>query len=702
MRYVLLWWALLEVLGLISLPLTFRLFSPANAHGYPFAKVFTLLVATYVSWIASHLLGVPFHIALPGTLGLLVLASAWRVIVDREAMSAWLRAGGAGMVLRHNLLWTAGFLFFAWQRSMAPDIFGAEKYMDFAFLNSLLRSDTFPPADPWMSGGSINYYYFGYLAYSNLIRLSGIPSHVAYNLCVATVGGLGFAEFAALGYRLTERWFFAALSGALTMVAGNLDGFLQWLERGSLTPMDYWRSSRVVAKGDTINEFPFFSTIHGDLHPHFMVLPVTGLLFGLLLDRHLFPRRTDDSPAPWLGLGLIGFVLGAMVCISTWELPVGALLVFLMLGRDLPLWPLVSKARLRLAAEVAGILVLAFVLFLPFYLNFQAPAGNGIGAKLARTSLLEFLIVFGQFLFPLVLLAVFEARRLVNTSSEGRHMLMALALLLIFLAAAAGNAVIPLLLLTGAGLLALNYRVDDDSWRAPLNLAIVGLIALLVCEVVFVRDSYGEKLYRMNTVFKLYFQAWLLLALAAPWALATLINREWNWGPAPKVVAALGGLLLVAACAYPVGLTLTRQNSPWPLALDGTAYLEREHPDDFAAIVWLRNNVQGQPVLLEASGDPYSYYARFASNTGLPTVMGWANHEGLWRGHDQIVEARKRDVKQIYAAPTLEAAAPLLDRYAVKYILVGDLERHDFKQGLPKFDELKVAFRQGQTTVYER
>src|SRR5215510_5808069 len=109
--------------------------------------------------------------------------------------------------------------------------------MDFAFLNSLLRGDAFPPADTWMSGQTINYYYFGYLAYSNLIRLSGIPSHIAYNLCVATVGGLGFGEFAAIGYRLTGRWFFAGLSGALTMVVGNLDGFLQWMERGSLTPM---------------------------------------------------------------------------------------------------------------------------------------------------------------------------------------------------------------------------------------------------------------------------------------------------------------------------------------------------------------------------------------------------------------------------------------------------------------------------------
>jgi len=705
MRHIVLWWALLEVLGLISLPLVFRLFSPLSAHGYPFAKIVTLLVATWLSWMLGSLLGVPYPGALFLAFALLVALSAWRAWAEREALAAWLRGGGAAAVGRHALLWTAGFLFFAWQRAMAPDIFGAEKYMDFAFLNGLLRNQAFPPADPWMSGDTINYYYFGYLAYSNLIRLSGIPSHIAYNLCVATVGGLGFAEFAALGYRLTGRWVHGALAGLLTMVLGNLDGFVQWIERGRLTPMDYWRSSRVVADGDTINEFPFFSTIHGDLHPHFMVLPVTGLLLALLLDRAAFPRRDDGAAVPWAGLAAVAFVLGAMVCISTWELPVGALLVFLLLGRDLPLVPLLGRARLRLAVEVAAVLVASFVLFLPFYLHFDAPTSGGIGFRLARTSLGEFLTVFGHLLFPLALLALFEARRLVNTSAEGRHMLVALAVLLIGLAAAAGNAVIPLLLLIGAGMLALHYGSDDDEWRAPIDVALVALVALLACELVFVRDSYGDKLYRMNTVFKLYFQAWLLLSIAAPWALAGLVGRRWAWAPAPKLVAGMGSLLLIAAAAYPAGMIATRQGSPWPLTLDGTAYLEREHPDDFAAIRWLRENVEGMPVVLEASGDPYSYYARFASNTGLPTVMGWANHEGLWRGHDQRVEARKRDVRLAYAAPTLEAATPILDRYGVKYVIVGDLERQDFRQSpasLEKFDALKVAFRQGQTVVYER
>jgi len=152
------------------------------------------------------------------------------------------------------------------------------------------------------------------------------------------------------------------------------------------------------------------------------------------------------------------------------------------------------------------------------------------------------------------------------------------------------------------------------------------------------------------------------------------------------------------------GITATRLHGRTvPSTLDGTAYLEREHPDDFAAIKWMRETLTGLPVVLEATGDPYSYYARFSSNSGLPTVMGWANHEGLWRNNDRDVAQRRTDVMRIYNAPTLADVATLLDRYQVKYVVVGELEQKEYQAaGLAKFAQLKVAFARGGTTVYQR
>ncbi len=706
MRHLVLWWLLVEALGFLSLPLVFRLFSREQAHGYPFSKVLTLLWITYLSWLCSYARVLPLHAGLPAAIGVLAVLAGWRAWKDREALSSWWLEGGWRAVVLLDAFWSAAFLFFAWQRSLAPEIFGAEKYMDFAFLNTLTRTEYFPPEDPWMAGEALNYYYFGYLVFADLVRISGIPSHIAYNLCIATIGGVGFAEFAALGWRLAGRMPFGLLSGACAMLLGNLDGFLQVLEKRSLTPMDYWRSSRVVARGDTINEFPFFSTIHGDLHPHFMVLPVTGLFLGILLDRALFPRRDEvriDTFARAVPLAFAGFALATMVVISPWELPVGTLLLFLLLGRHLPLWPPLTWERIQLLLQVAAVLVASYLLFSPFYLHFTAPTGGGVGFRVARTSLAEFLTVFGHLLFPLGVLAILEGRRIFSATAELRHLVMAVAALAMAAAAVAGNAVLPLLALLGAALVAVTHTAQEHEWRTPLTLAFVALVALLACELVFLRDSYGEKLYRMNTVFKLYFQAWLLLSLAAPWALAVLLRRPWSWAGAPRVLLASAAALGIAACAYPLGVTATRLQYARAHTLDGTEYIAREHPDDFAAIEFLRRSVQGLPVVLEATGDPYSYYARFASNTGLPTVLGWANHEGLWRGDHRAVDERRRHIQLIYSATSLDDASALLERYRVRYIVVGELERKDHPgAGLAKFAALREVFRSGNTAVYER
>ena len=167
----------------------------------------------------------------------------------------------------------------------------------------------------------------------------------------------------------------------------------------------------------------------------------------------------------------------------------------------------------------------------------------------------------------------------------------------------------------------------------------------------------------------------------------------------PRVLTAATALLVAMSTCYPLGITLDRMGSPWK-TLDGNAYLRREHPGDFAAIEWLREHVDAPTVVLEATGNPYSYFARFSANTGLPTVLGWANHEGLWRGHDRAVFARRDDIARIYNGTTLAEVAPLLARYDVRYIAVGDLEREQHAAGLAKFRSLPVAFQGDGTVIY--
>jgi YYY domain-containing protein len=707
---IILWWGVFEGLGLLAFPLCFGMFSRAAGHGYAFSKIAALLLITYVSWLGGYV--IPMPLAVGGTLAALAaggLAAGW---MQRSAIRAWFRAGGSKAVLRYDLLWTAGFLFFAWHRAMSPDVFGAEKFMDFAFLNTLSRTDGMPPPDPWMSGKMFNYYYFGYLMFADLLRIVPLPAYVSYNLCVASIGGLAFSQTAAIVLHLTGRLGLAMLGGAISVVLGNLDGFLQLLERGRLTGMDVWRSSRVVGRfldptgrdATTINEFPFFSTIHGDLHPHFMVFPVSILLIGILLDEKLFPSTEASQPRgayrPWLPYLIVSFVFGAMIAISNWELPIGALLIAVLAGRWQPLLPLFSKARLMLVARVAAVLLAArYVWFLPSYLAIDlAPAG--VGARLAQSSLAEFLTVFGLLLFPPALLVGIRAITSVPGGAEMRHLLLAAAALAAIVAAMAGNAVLPLLAVLFAATVWVAYAHAEPDERGGYLLVAVAVAALLACEVVYIKDAYGERLYRMNTVFKLYFEAWTILAIAGPWAIDRLLVITWPWPILRQVFTGTLAALIAASACYPVGVTLDRWGvRRW--TLNGNAYLEQEHPDDFAAITWLRRNVTGTPVILEASGNPYSYFARFSSNTGLPTVMGWANHEGLWRTHESEVGLRNSLVQKIYSAPTLEEVQPLLHEYQVRYVIVGEIERKLYPaSGLQKFAGLEKVFEAGRAVIY--
>lgn len=705
MGSLLLWWLVLEGLGLIALPLTFRLFSARADHGYVFGKIIGLVLISYVAWLLGFA-RVPFAAALWAAVILFAALNAVLAWRDRTALKTWRQGSMLRTVLIHDALWTIGFLFFAWQRSLWPHIVDQEKYMDFAFFNTLQRTAVMPPQDPWMSGLPFNYYYFGYLIFANLARLVGLPSPLAYNLCVATIGGLTFAQLAAVGLTLTRRLPLALLTGAMGIVLGNLDGILQLIETGALTGFNYFRSSRIVGGDSTINEFPFFTAIHGDLHPHYLVLPVQILLLGLLLDPERFRRAGErgferfGDLRPYLP---VTFVLATMVAISIWELPVGAMMTFLLMQRHLPMRPLLSWPRLRLALVVGLMVVAAYVLYLPFYLHFAAPP-SGVGFKFATTSLREFLIVFGALLAPLAFFLTADVRPKLSLGPELRQLLAAAMVLVLLLAYLAGNAVFVLLVALLAAALVSIFGTSDSERRAPVLLGLGATIALLACELVYLRDPYGEKLYRMNTVFKLYLQAWMLLAIAAPWCMLQLARPKWLPRAARRVALVTVGCLVLAAGTYPIGVTTTRIGHAMTAStLDGNEYLRREHPDEFAAVQWLREHVTDLSVILEATGNPYSYYARFSSNTGLPTVLGWANHEGLWRNNDQRIGARRTDVTQMYNAPALAEINALLDRYQVRYVVVGELERKDYQAaGLEKFAELAVAFSRGGTTIYQR
>jgi uncharacterized membrane protein len=247
-----------------------------------------------------------------------------------------------------------------------------------------------------------------------------------------------------------------------------------------------------------------------------------------------------------------------------------------------------------------------------------------------------------------------------------------------------------------------------------------GLSLTLMVEIIVLVGDIG----RMNTVFKFYFQVWTLLALSAAagfgWTLASISK----WTPAWRSLWQIIVIFLIAsAVLYPLlGGTAKikdRMVEDVPLTLDGMAFMEYADYDDletrmdlsqdYRAIRWLQDNVVGSPVIIEGNMVEYHWGTRNTIYTGLPNVIGWNWHQRQQRAlaSEELIQGRITEVNEFYLTTDPEGAKDILDKYGVKYIVVGQLERALYPgSGIQKFDLMEGIFwqevyRTGDTVIYQ-
>jgi uncharacterized membrane protein len=254
-------------------------------------------------------------------------------------------------------------------------------------------------------------------------------------------------------------------------------------------------------------------------------------------------------------------------------------------------------------------------------------------------------------------------------------------------------------------------------------LVFTGLALTLVVEFLYLRDSFGV---RMNTVFKFYYQAWVMLGCASAYGIWWLLDRLER--SASRILFVSGAVLFIGlGLIYTVMAIPSRAGDFKSLAnLDGASSVAMSNPDDWAAIQWLNANAEqgtlagGASVILEAPSVPpwggsYTYEGRISAFTGFPTVLGWAVHESQWRGSYDEQGRREPDIATIYSTADGHVALDLLHKWNVTYVILGNSElsyiQHVCSQperlcttstALRKFDQvLQPVFSQGQVTIYE-
>ena len=710
------WYLLALVLGAAAMPLTGRLFRRFQDRGWVFSKVTAIAVSGFLTWFLVAVKIIKFT-TVTCIVVTLACAAASLILYYREQKNGFecIPFAHLDLVYAEELLFFTAFLLWTYFAGFHPAAYGTEKFMDYGFMEAMMRSKTLPATDLWYSQGKINYYYGGQYFAVFLTKLSGAKVELTYNLMRTFVAGLAFAmPFSLVHQMVTDRlgkartgWKKAlpSVTGILAGISVSIAGNMHYVVYGQIIPFirklkgeevsSYWfpDATRYIGfnpdvEDKTIHEFPCYSFVLGDLHAHVVDIMFVLLLLGLLYAWMKKVRTTElsrDSMSRrefWKKQLLMpqllaaGALLGMFHWTNYWDFVIyfvvtcGAALFMNIIGQK-------GRSKWVLgvtAAQAAEILTLATVIILPFTLQFDT--SNMVqGIALAKHHSLphQLLVLWG---LPGILTILFVVSLLIEKlrGAEQKslyHLLISIRL--------------------------------PDLFAILMGLCAIGLV--LIPELVYVRDIYENGNARANTMFKLTYQAYIMFGMTMIYAIFRLLVIGKN--KILKVLAFIGLFLFVWTCGYFGNSVHSWFGTVWKPSqykgLNATAFLETDFPEDVNGIRWLKDNISDAPVVLEANGDSYSEYERVSAMTGLPTIMGWYVHEWLWRGDLADLNTKIEEIKEIYTSTDETRVKELLEDYNVSYIFVGSCERNKYGADLNN-DLLKslgeVVFQDSEYPTY--
>lgn len=605
-----------------------------------------------------------------------------------------------------EILSYAVYLFFVYLRTFKPDILGTEKLMDVALINAIMKQNHIPIENPWLSGFFMNYYYFGHFILGVFQYMLQIPTAVGYNLAISLFGIwiLQAGYLVARALRLTD--LVAFFMSFIMTFGGNLYLLVQMLTQ---TKGTQWFASATRVIPYTINEFPGYSVILGDLHGHYLSYPF--FLVGVFLLLDIFFPIAEKEPDDWVlpKSVVLGVLLGHLYLTNSWDIftlvaeggIMVALLTWYMRAKKGNSWKNILDWYRKLALWV-GIPVALFSL--PQFLSsrsYYLPPVGGIGFNTSYSNPWDMFMLFGQFII-ITLCAI---------------------VLLAILFKKVGKSVYEKVLFS-------------PQIALPMIFLVIGATLILTVELIYAKDVFtvlNQPYARTNTVFKIYFHAWSFLALGSG-ALFISSFKEVFAKIQPRQI--LFSLYAVFFCVVSVILSYpfisidqyivptfekvntARINDPrWS---NGYAYMKEGHGEDYELVSYLLTKPHAT-ILEIVTYDSYSYFARISSYTGMSAVSGWPLHNVQWyNGYDgkgiltkdrelvpMKVADRVADIEKLYTTTNEQEVRDLLDEYEVDFAVFGEQERdwaEDKKKTLNQtvYDNIcKIAWEQDGTTLYD-
>lgn len=632
-------WLFFILLTFIGYPFFFLIFGGFKDRGYFLAKPLCLAVIAYMAWLLPSLHIAPFSswviwlILIGGIILSIKRLKEYPVIKD-FILQNW-----KDLIIT-EIIFASILTIFTVIRGFTPEIINTEKPMEYAFLNGILESRFFPPQDPWYAPFSINYYYFGIFITAFLSKAIFIKSCYIFNLSLPIFYALTGVLLWGISKKLLgeEKNFWGGIFAIFTVIVfGNWEAFKYLtaiFKNGfNILRFNWWEPSRVIP--NTINEFPFFSILLGDLHPHVIAIFLFFLFIAFLIE--IINYEKLKLPI----LLLTALLSGIIFTTNPWNLiTLFFILIIVFIYRFL-------KFNINTFNDLVSLIfifVFTIALFIPYFKvydsNFQ-----GIIFKFTYTPLPMILRHFGLF----IIIMVASLPYWINRYKE--------------------KAEVPF---------------KDDEVFVLIFIA-TGFLQIIGCDFFYIKDYFSDPYHRMNTVFKFYYTSWLLFGLATTFVIVK--SKSLYQGFKKIIWNTIVIVSITLSLIYPIfgGIAKSyHKNSKW--TLNGETFLTKQDPLMYETIEYIREKIPPKSIVLEQVDKAYSMDNLVSAFTGRPTIVGWEQHEALWRGGWDEVSRRKKTVQAFYDSAGNEIF-DLLNKHAhIDYILI-DINK-PFNNDIQKYGEI--------------
>ncbi|MAR34681.1 MAG: hypothetical protein CL714_04040 [Chloroflexi bacterium] len=738
------------LLGFVSFVIFFKHLSILNDRGLFVSKIIGLIVLSSFLWLLTLFTPVPN------------LAYVWRIsyiifvfIAILKLLNIAFRKEVINFIISKKMqilffefIFLSVFFFFVLLRMYDNNATGTEKPMDSMILNSVFNSYYTPPNDIWMSSNEVSYYYFGYWIFAGFYSIIFSDTNNLYNLSFALIPALSSTAalsfifnflYSSKNYQLkfTKQMILTIITPLFLVFSSNLYGFILLLEYIKIVPLSFlswvhgekyvpiknfeylipqdfwwwWKSSRIInsfknneSLDFTINEFPYFSFLLGDFHPHIISIPffITTLLFFtsyFVGSKYIYLSDRRPKISYLFTLLLILFI-GSTGFINMWNLSFFVLFTFILIYFHF----YINKFQLKVFITskflveiiliwLIGILVFSnfyfitsdsnlsypfisfndittrpihmiYVWIIPFciilpslyfmfnkYINIKS---NPILIKTKSNLLLFFLFVITSTIWTVVNILISE--------QSLAQLLLSLMFFYVFF--------LPVFFLI-YNLIIKNINKNDVLKLSYYLLLFTAFILLYLSELFYVKDIFNN---RMNTIFKFHYQVWIVFSITSGITLKFLLQH--NFKKITKYIFSVTIIILLTSNIYFVTtsyLTKIKESSNANPNLSSTNHLEN-NTNKYKLIRYLKQNSNHNDVLIETKGQSYTLDSQISSESRIPTILGWVGHQLQWRSnHDEIFD-RETDIDTFYMSNDSKEIINIINKYSITMIIIGPNE----------------------------